>query len=229
MAGLPQFHSFIGKFVSLWQQGLDAKPSVNSRAGQAWIQLHVGLGDGHGPQQQEPQGHVCVPTPARLRCREKRAEARRLEAEKTKEDKSVKEASAQEVVLDVAAEKHPPTKFQDEICTDAEYLKKVDVTEKVTETKTCSVDFYPKNLDTIEDFRKDLESFFKKRKDIIKAVIESRVEDFGRRVKLRSVVKIRFAWTSFFNDPARNYSDLPGIGTVRHGCENLSQCDPAPS
>ena len=187
------------------------------------------MANGHGPQQQEPQGHVRVPGTARLRRRQKRAEARRLEAENAKEEKSVKEASAQKVGLDVEAEKDAPTKVQDEICTDAEYLSKVDVTEKVTEKKMCSVDFYPQNLDTIEDFRKDVESYFKKRKDIIEEVIESRVEDFGRRVKLRSVVKIRFAWTSFFNDPARNYSDLPGIRTVRHGCENLSQCDPAPS
>ena len=118
--GLTQFQSFIGKFLSLWQQGLDARLRVNTSAGQAWIQLHVGLGDAHRPQQQEPQGHVRVPGPARLRRREKRAEARRLEAEKAKEDKSVKEASAQEVVLDVAAENDAPTKVQDEICTDAD-------------------------------------------------------------------------------------------------------------
>ena len=71
-------------------------------------------------------------------------------------------------------------------------------------------------------------SYFKGRKDVIEQVIDSKVEDCGRRVKLRSLVKIRFAWTSFFDDPARNYSDLPGVRTVRHGCGNLSQCDPAP-
>ena len=78
MAGLTQFNSFIGKFVSLWQQGLDARLSVNSSAGQAWIQLHVGLGDAHRPQQQEPQGHVRVPGPARLRRQQRRAEDKRL-------------------------------------------------------------------------------------------------------------------------------------------------------
>ena len=46
-------------------------------------------------------------------------------------------------------------------------------------------------------------------------MIESKVEGVGRIVKLRSVVIIRFAWTNFFNDPAKNYSELPGIRTVR--------------
>ena len=226
MAGLTQFHSFIGKFVSLWQQGLDANISVNTSAGQAWIQLHVGLGVAHVPQQ-EPQ--VCVPAPARLRRRQRRAEYRRQEDEKAKADKSIKEASIEKVVMDVAAENEAAARVQDEICTDVEYLNKKEVTEKVTEKKMCSVEFYPKSLDQIEDFRKDIESYFEKRKDIIEEVIDCKVEDFGRIVKLRSVVKIRFAWTSFFNDPAQNYSDLLGIRTVRHGCGNLSQCDAAPS
>ena len=66
MAGLGQFHSFIGKFVSLWQNGLDANLSVNSRGGEAWINLHVGLGQAHLPHQQEP-GHVRFPGPSRLK------------------------------------------------------------------------------------------------------------------------------------------------------------------
>ena len=119
--------------------------------------------------------------------------------------------------------------MQDEICTDAEYLNKKEVTEKFTEKKMCSVEFYLKNLDKIADFIKDIESFFEKRKDIIEEVIDCKVEDFGRIIKIRSVVKIRFAWTSIFNDPAKNYSELPGIRTVTHGCEKLSNCDPAPS
>ena len=86
MAGLTQFQSFVGKFVSLWQQGLDARLNVNCSAGQAWVQLHVGLVDAHGPQQQEPQGHVRVPGPACLRRRQRRAEERRKEAEKAKEE-----------------------------------------------------------------------------------------------------------------------------------------------
>ena len=48
-------------------------------------------------------------------------------------------------------------KLQDEICTDAEYSRKVqkEVTEKVTEKKMCSVEFYPQNLNKIEEFRKE--------------------------------------------------------------------------
>ena len=121
--------------------------------------------------------------------------------------------------------------LNDEICTDADYFKKVsiEVAEKVTEKKMCSVDFYPKDLNKIEEFRESIETYFKGRKDVIEEVIESRTEDFGRKVKLRSVVKMRFPWTSFFNDPGNNYSDFLGIRTVRHACGNLSQCDPAPS
>ena len=219
MAGLTQFQSFVGKFVSLWEQGLDARLNVNCSAGQAWVQLHVGLGDAHGPQQQEPQGHVRVPGPARLRRRQRRAEERRKETEKATE------ASIEKVVVDEAAEKDALRIVQDEICPDAEY--KVKVTEKVK--KMCSVEFYPQNLEKIEDFRKDIEDYFKERKDIIEEVMDTKIEDFGRKVTLRSVVKIRFAWVNFFNDPAKNYSDLHGIRTVRHGCRNLSDCDPAPS
>ena len=123
MAGLTQFQSFVGKFVSLWEQGLDARLNVNCSAGQAWVQLHVGLGDAHGPQQQEPQGHVRVPGPARLRRRQRRAEERRKEAE------NAKEASTGKVVVDEAAEKDAQRIVQDEICADAEY--QVNVTEKV--------------------------------------------------------------------------------------------------
>ena len=119
--------------------------------------------------------------------------------------------------------------MQDEICPDAENLNHVKVSEKVTEKKMCSVDFYPKDLEKMENFRKDIEDYFKERKDIIEEVIDTHIVDFGRKVRLRSLVKIRFAWVNFFNDPAKNYSDLLGIQTVRHGCRNLSDCDPAPS
>ena len=54
-------------------------------------------------------------------------------------------------------------------------------------------------------------------------MIDCKVEDFGRIVKIRSVVKIRFAWTSIFNDPAKNYSELPGIQTVRKQ-KSISAC-----
>jgi hypothetical protein len=227
MAGLIQFNSFIGKFVSLWQQGVDANLSVTANAGKAWMQLQVGLGEA---QQQEPQEHVRVPGPARLRRRQRRAEKRRQEAEKAKEEKSAEEVTVEETVPIAATNSDVTTRLNDEICTDAEYLKEVsrEVAEKATEKKMCSVEIYPKDLTKIEEFRKDVENYFNGRKDVIEEVIDCRIEEFGRRVKLRSVVKMRFGWTSFFNDPGKNYGDLLGIQTVRHGCGNLSQCDPAP-
>jgi hypothetical protein len=249
-----ELDTFVKKFQQLWNDGLTAHLDLDTQAGNAWVGLRVQLGHAPGPphhHQVHPfqKVHRNVESPSRQRRRARRAAAQQTNAVKatvtetgevnevengkeTTEDVVDKVTNVVNIVAEDPIEEisvDAPTKVQDEICTDAEYLKKVDVTEKVTEKKMCTVDFYPQNLDTIEDFRKDVESYFKKRKDIIEEVIESRVEDFGRRVKLRSVVKIRFAWTSFFNDPARNYSDLPGIRTVRHGCENLSQCDPAPS
>ena len=72
-----------------------------------------------------------------------------------------------------SAENEAPARVQDEICTDAECLNKKDVTEKLTEKKTFSVEFYPKNLDKIEDFGKDIASYFEKRNDIIEEVISN--------------------------------------------------------
>ena len=62
----------------------------------------------------------------------------------------------------MAAGNDAPSIVQDKICTDAEYLNKVVVTEKVTAKKMCSVEFYPKNLEKIEDFKKTLTATLKR-------------------------------------------------------------------
>ena len=232
--------------MSLWQDGLNAKLSVNSRAGEAWINLQVGLGEAHSQVAQVP-GHVRVPGPSRLRRRQRRADSRqRHAAEKADgndEPVAVQIASTEkvDVVCDVLADTVIDTKdaaaeqagevVQDEICTDAEYAgKPSELIEKVKTfgKKMCSVEFYPEHNDNIHEFKEIVENYFKKRIDVIEKVIDCKIEDCGRRVKMRSIVKIRFGWTSFFNDPKRNFSDLIGLRTVRHGCGNLSQCDPAP-
>ena len=76
MAGLGQFHSFIGKFVSLWQAGLDASLEFRTCDGEARAHLHVGLGQVPRQQKAQPQQGA-----ARFRRRVRRADARRLVAE----------------------------------------------------------------------------------------------------------------------------------------------------
>ena len=73
MAGLEQFHSFVGKFVSLWQSGHNASLHVETKAGEAFVKLHVGLGQPLPPHQ-SPH-HLKPSRPSRIRCRERRAAA----------------------------------------------------------------------------------------------------------------------------------------------------------
>ena len=87
----------------------------------------------------------------------------------------------EKAVPNVAAKNDNVTKHNDEICTDAYYFKKVssEVAEKVIDKKMCSVDFYPIDLNKIEEFREDIETYFKGRNDVIEEVIDSRIEDSG--------------------------------------------------
>ena len=85
MAGLSELDSFVRKFVLLWKSGCDAKLSVETEAGNAFVNLSVGLGKAALP------GHVDVGhrggSPARQRRSERRAAERKAkEAEKATED-----------------------------------------------------------------------------------------------------------------------------------------------
>ena len=44
MAGTQELDSFLRKFVILWQSGCDAKLDIESKAGNAYVTLRVGLG-----------------------------------------------------------------------------------------------------------------------------------------------------------------------------------------
>ena len=70
MAGHHEVFNFVNKFINLWKTGFEAKLHVESQAGQAWVQLQVGLG-----ALQQPHYHR-KPGPAQLRRRARRAEAR---------------------------------------------------------------------------------------------------------------------------------------------------------
>jgi hypothetical protein len=85
MAGLEQLNSFIGKFVSLWQAGLDASLELKAFQGKASAHIHVGLGQAPRLQKTQPPQPHHVPSPSRVRRRARREEARRLAAEQAED------------------------------------------------------------------------------------------------------------------------------------------------
>jgi hypothetical protein len=44
MAGIQEFNSFVNTFRNLWKAGHTASLKVETRGGEAWVELHVGLG-----------------------------------------------------------------------------------------------------------------------------------------------------------------------------------------
>ena len=56
MAGICELNSFVYKFRNLWKAGHTASLKIEARAGEAWVELHVGLGVPH-PVQGEQQHH----------------------------------------------------------------------------------------------------------------------------------------------------------------------------
>ena len=118
MAGLKEFHSFVGKFVSLWQNGIEASLHVDSKAGEATVSLQVGLGHAQPLQEQQP---LPKSRPSRLRRRQRRAEARKTAEEVAKSDAI--DASA------VAA-----------VAVGAQYIHVVEETTEETETDSVIKD-----------------------------------------------------------------------------------------
>ena len=111
----------------------------------------------------------------------------------------------------------------DEVCNDQEYESILLENEVKT---LCSIEVYPLkyNLDGLEGFRAKVEEYFEKRSDVVKRVVRCDVENYGNNVKLVTEVNLKRGWTFFFNDPEGNYGDLDGVRTVRHSCQDLSNC-----
>ena len=80
MAGLEHLKSFIGKFVSLWQTGLDASLELKTFHGKASAHIHVGLGQTPCLQKTRPSKPHHVSSPSRVRRRARSEESRRLAA-----------------------------------------------------------------------------------------------------------------------------------------------------
>ena len=50
-----ELDSFVQKFKQLWHSGVDAHLDLHTHAGQAWVHLHVRLGQAPGPLHLHPQ------------------------------------------------------------------------------------------------------------------------------------------------------------------------------
>lgn len=118
MASHFELDSFLRKFVNLWQSGYDAKLNIESEGGRVFVNLRVGLEDGHLGD----HGHVVRHRgggPAQQRRRSRR------EAER-------QEASAAGKVVENAQE----TDSKDVV---VETQVKLEVTEEVTKKKVVEV------------------------------------------------------------------------------------------
>ena len=90
----------------------------------------------------------------------------------------------------------------------------------------CSVDIFPKKytLDRLKSFRANIEDYFANRKDVIERVISCEVVNYGKIVRLVTEMKMKRGWIFFFCDPESNYGDLEGVKSLRHSCQDLSNC-----
>ena len=80
MAGTQELTSLLRKFVNLWQSGCDAKLDIESKAGNAYVTLCVGLGNVLPGHHHGHVGHQRGGCPARQLRKERRDLERRTAA-----------------------------------------------------------------------------------------------------------------------------------------------------
>ena len=85
MAGTSELENFVRKFIFLWKSGCNAKLSVEAKAGEAFVNLSVGLGQAVPVVPARRRGGAA----ARQRRTERRA-AERLSSAKVEENSNVK-------------------------------------------------------------------------------------------------------------------------------------------
>ena len=101
-----ELDTFIEKFKSLWNAGLEAHLDVDTQAGQAWVGLRLRLGHPPGPHHQLPPNFQRN-SPSRQRRREKRAAARQESARLSNAEKApIEETSEKENVAVKATQHH---------------------------------------------------------------------------------------------------------------------------
>ena len=76
---------------------------------------------------------------------------------------------------------------------------------KHTVKTKCSIQLVPVNQSNIDSFRDSVEQYFIQRTDIIESLVDCRIENAGRNVRLETIVS-RQQWINFLNDPEANYS-----------------------
>ena len=111
MAGAVELASFVRKFVNLWQSGRHARLFVEAEAGNAFVNLQVGLGQalpGGGT------GHRGGGQPSKQRRRARRAEARLATAAARATEEVAAAKAADEVAQSEAAEEVAATKAAEE-------------------------------------------------------------------------------------------------------------------
>ena len=118
MAGLGQINSFVGKFINLWQSGLDASIQIQTSAGKAQETLQAGLGEAppsvhHAPPQPS------VPGLARLRRRQRRADAR-IAAEEADQQDEAEQARQNLEAVQAEHERVAEEFVQDDVTPDVE-------------------------------------------------------------------------------------------------------------
>ena len=215
--------------------------------------MRVQLGSVPGPPHHLPNDfHSSYKdSPSRQRRRARRAAARQVNAEEAPKKETAGEASKKgtaeqapkneaaveanvnadndsansvketEVSKDTAEKaKSEEMRIDDELCTDKEY-EPAPIVKSI-----CSVDIFPKKygLDRLESFRANIEDYFANRKDVIERVISCEVVNYGNNVRLVTEMKVKRGWIFFYCDPESHYGDLEGIKTLRHSCQDLSNC-----
>ena len=125
------------KFQQLWQAGKDARLSMESHAGEAWINLHVYLPTPPQPprnyRQQKRQ-----PGPSRLRRRERRAAARTHTAEQAVVISETTEDNVEAVVVEEVTE----NVTEDSGKTITEEANKFEESNKETNSGNAGQAFY---------------------------------------------------------------------------------------
>ena len=133
MHSLQEYDSFVRKFVNLWRSGVSARLCVETEAGNAFVSLHLDLGQACPPQVQPEAGHHHGGGPARKRRREKRADARQEAAMAEKANVAAENDASEKSKDAEKAESESELEFE---CSNGT----TSVTEnKVIETKECLI------------------------------------------------------------------------------------------
>ena len=142
-----ELDTFIHKFKTLWNSGLDANLNVETHAGQAWVSLRVQLGKAPGPLHPHFPHHKPRHSPSRERRRVRRADARR----KTAEEETNEESKEKETVIEDTETEDVVTVYTSEKVEESDIVE--DTMEKTTEDVVEETDINFKDLETREEVK----------------------------------------------------------------------------